>query len=81
MLRDRIDWGRGVGATLLLSVGWTPPDGCHIAPAMARAGFTALARTSGLYRGKGIPEGARCIVCGSPCDCDAVLFGRLVEPA
>jgi len=81
LLRDRIDWARAAGATLLLSMGWTPPDGCHIAPAMTHAGFTELARTGGLYRRPGIPEDARCLVCGSPCDCDAVLFGRLVAPA
>jgi hypothetical protein len=45
------------------------------------AAVDPAARGRGLYRRPGIPEDARCLVCGSPCDCDAILFGRLAAPA
>ena len=77
MLADRIGWAVGRRATLLMSVGWTPPDGCRIAGAMWRAGFAELARITGFYAGDRIPAGASCIHCGRPCGCDAILFARL----
>lgn len=78
LLADRLAWGRSAGATLATTVGWTPPDGCHIAPAMRSAGFTTLGRVAGLFAADA-PAGARCPVCGSPCACDATWFARVLD--
>ena len=50
LIDDRVAWALGEGAGLAVALGWTPPDGCHIAAAMARAGFTAVAEIPGVYR-------------------------------
>ena len=82
LLEDRIAWGRREGADLAIALGWTPPDGCHIAPAMARAGFAALAEIPGAYRSESVSAGAVCPVCGPPpCECSGVLFSRWIATA
>jgi GNAT superfamily N-acetyltransferase len=82
LLDDRVSWGRREGAGLAVALGWAPPDGCHIAPAMARAGFTALAEIPGVYRADSVAAGAVCPACGPPpCDCPGVFFSRWVAPA
>jgi GNAT superfamily N-acetyltransferase len=82
LLDDRIAWGRREGADLAIALGWTPPDGCHIAPAMARAGFTALAEVAGAYRSSSLSAGAACAACGPPpCECASILFSRWIGAA
>ena len=77
LVDDRVAWGRRKGAGLAVALGWTPPDGCHIAPAMARAGFTALAEIAGFYRSDSVSASAVCPACGpAPCECSGVLFSR-----
>jgi GNAT superfamily N-acetyltransferase len=82
LVDDRVAWGLREGAGLAIALGWAPPDGCHIAPAMARAGFTALAQIAGVYRSDSIAAGAVCPACGPPpCDCPGVLFSRWIAAA
>lgn len=77
LVDDRVAWGRREGAGLAVALGWSPPDGCHIAPAMARAGFTALAEIGGVYRSDSVSASAVCPACGpAPCGCSGVLFSR-----
>lgn len=76
LLADRLDWGRRAGASRAVAFGWAPTDGCHIEPAMARAGFARIARIEGHFREASVENGAICPECGNPCVCAAVLFLR-----
>jgi len=76
LLADRLAWGARHGAAYAVAFGWTPPDGCHIAPAMARAGFVAHAEVPLFFHETSLLNGARCPSCGNPCVCAAVLFAR-----
>jgi GNAT superfamily N-acetyltransferase len=78
LLADRLAWGARRGAAYAVAFGWTPPDGCHIAPAMARAGFAAHAAIPLFFHETSLLNGARCPACGNPCVCAAVLFTRLL---
>jgi GNAT superfamily N-acetyltransferase len=81
LLDDRIARGAREGAALAVAFGWTPPDGCHIAPAMERGGFTARAEVAGFFRDASVAADARCPACGPPpCGCSAVLFVRRIAP-
>jgi len=82
LVEDRVAWGRRQGAPLAMAIGWTPPDGCHIAPAMARSGFARRAELAGFYWSPSIAAGAVCPACGEPpCECAAILFTRRIAPA
>lgn len=76
LLEDRLAWAGRSGASHALAFGWTPPDGCHIAPAMARAGFARLAEIPRFFHEASLGNGALCPACGSPCLCSAVVFVR-----
>jgi GNAT superfamily N-acetyltransferase len=80
LLADRLAWGAHAGASQALAFGWTPPDGCHIAPAMTRAGFVARARIPRFFHEVSLENGARCPECGNPCTCAAVVFTRPIGP-
>jgi len=80
-LRARTDWGAAQGASVAVAFGWTPPDGCHIAPAMESAGFERLALIEGFFHDASLGVDAICPECGPPpCSCAAVLFARPVDP-
>ncbi len=82
LVGDRIAWGGREGASVAIALGWAPPDGCHIAPAMARAGFAALAEIAGVYASASVSAAAVCPACGDPpCECAAVLFSRRIAAA
>ena len=80
LLDDRLAWGAREGASHALAFGWTPPDGCHIAPAMNRAGFTRHADLPGFFHRASIETGALCPACGNPCRCGAAVFTRPIGP-
>jgi len=77
MLDSRMEWARAAGADIALAIGWAPPDGCHIAGSVGRAGFARLAELPGYYEGLD----GQCPHCGRPCRCAAVLFARRLSPA
>lgn len=80
LLDDRLAWGAREGAGHALTFGWTPPDGCHIAPAMERAGFTRHADLPGFFHRASIETGALCPACGNPCLCGAAVFTCPIGP-
>ncbi len=82
LIDDRVAWALGEGAGLAVALGWTPPDGCHIAPAMARAGFAAVAEIPGVYRSSSVSAGGVCPACGPPpCGCAGIVFSRWIAAA
>lgn len=80
LLRTRIDGGASQGASVVVALGWAPPDGCHIAPAMESAGFARLALIKDFFLDASRGVDAICPECGPPppCSCAAVLFARSV---
>lgn len=64
-----------------MAFGWTPPDDCHIAPAMARAGFARLTEIAGLFREVSVAKAGACPECGYPCACAAVVVARALGAA
>ena len=65
---------RAMGATTIVSLGWTDADGCHIEPTLARLGFEARGDIRGYWTADSIAHGYGCPTCGSPCLCTARLF-------
>lgn len=80
LLADRLAWGAAQGAAHALAFGWTPPDGCHIAPAMIHAGFVGHAPIPRFFHDASLGNGSNCPVCGNPCLCAAVVFTRPLGP-
>lgn len=65
---------RVLGATTIVSLGWTDADGCHIEPTLTRLGFEARGDIPGYWTADSIAHGYGCPTCGSPCVCTARLF-------
>lgn len=82
--------GRGAGYALVQNVlqyldaqsmtvmlGWSAPDGVHIAGIAHALGFTEKAIIAEYWHDDSLSKGYRCPVCGSPpCHCSAVLYVR-----
>jgi hypothetical protein len=63
-----------LGATTIVSLGWTDADGRHIEPTLTGLGFEVRGDIPGYWTADSIAHGYGCPTCGSPCLCTARLF-------
>lgn len=69
---------QALGATELLSIGWTDGAGCHIQKALESAGYTNLGDIEKFWFQDSIILGYSCPTCSSPCHCIARIFRKTV---
>lgn len=66
----------GAGASLILSIGWTDQDGCHIEGTLLALGFNTRGDLPGFWTEDSVQHGYSCPTCGYPCRCIARIFSR-----
>lgn len=76
LVADMTDLLVDSGARLIVSVGWTDHDGCHIAGPLTASGFHARGAIAGYWTEDSIAKGYACPTCGPACRCVARVFAR-----
>jgi ribosomal protein S18 acetylase RimI-like enzyme len=63
-----------MGATNVVSVGWTDGEGCHIQGPLETLGFKSRGDLDDFWYEDSLREGYSCPTCGRPCRCSARIF-------
>ncbi|KGJ71938.1 hypothetical protein GY21_18745 [Cryobacterium roopkundense] len=63
-----------MGATSILSIGWTDIDGCHIQGPLEAMGFAVQGDLEDFWGADSISKNYQCPTCGQPCSCTARIF-------
>lgn len=63
-----------MGATNVVSIGWTDDEGCHIQGPLETLGFKARGDLDDFWHEDSVLEGYSCPTCGRPCRCSARIF-------
>jgi GNAT superfamily N-acetyltransferase len=79
LTRTGIAWCTEKGATALLAVAWSPPDGCRLAGVMAVTQFEQVTTVANYWTADSKVKDYACPVCGDVCTCSAVIFGRSLD--
>lgn len=68
-----------LGSETIISIAWETPSGIPISGIFSRFGFHEWVRLENFWREESISQGYSCPVCGTPCNCPAVLYKRSVS--
>ena len=63
-----------MGATSIISIGWTDLDGCHIQGPLEAMGFEEQGDLAGFWHDDSVSKNYQCPTCGQPCSCIARVF-------
>lgn len=74
LVRASVDSLWDLGATSIISIGWTDIDGCHIQGPLEAMGFEIQGDLEGFWRDDSISKNYLCPTCGQPCSCTARVF-------
>lgn len=76
LVRKGISWCEQRGATAMLTVAWTPPEGCHLLGIMKAEKFDAVMKIDNYWTEDSKQKNYDCPVCGPVCVCSATIFRR-----
>ncbi|MCC9144457.1 MULTISPECIES: GNAT family N-acetyltransferase [unclassified Arthrobacter] len=65
-----------LGATLIVSIGWTDEEGCHIQGVFDAAHFSTKGDIPDFWLQDSLDKGYSCPTCGTPCRCVARIFSK-----
>jgi GNAT superfamily N-acetyltransferase len=76
LVRKGISWSEQRGATAMLTVAWTPPEGCHLLGIMKAEKFDAVMQIDNYWTEDSKQKRYDCPVCGPVCVCSATIFRK-----
>jgi GNAT superfamily N-acetyltransferase len=75
----RLAWLRENGCEYAVGIAWISGLAHTSRPVFERLGFVPLGESSDVFRELSTREGWSCVVCGHPCVCPAILYGRALS--
>lgn len=76
LVRESTERLWSLGATVIVSIGWTDDEGCHIQGVFESQRFMACADIPDFWLHDSTDKGYSCPTCGSPCRCTARIFTK-----